>query len=106
MHWDTDRQHDHGGWTGGFGDGFYQFTNLLAGDYCVQFGNIPAGWSISPADQGDGTNDSSANGNAQIPNISLTADDPDEDMGIYVPGSLGDNVRLCEHGPAAWPTSP
>ncbi len=81
--------------------GFYQFTDLAAGDYCVQFGNIPAGWSISPADQGDGTNDSSANGNAQIPNISLTADDPNEDMGIYVPGSLGDDVRLRDHGRSA-----
>ena len=78
--------------------GFYQFTDLAAGDYCVQFGNIPAGWSISPADQGDGTNDSSANGNAQIPNISLTADDPNEDMGIYVPGSLGDDVRCLTTG--------
>ncbi len=78
--------------------GFYQFTNLPAGDYCVQFGNIPAGWSISPADQGDGTNDSSANGSAQIPNISLTADDPNEDMGIYVPGSLGDDVRCVTTG--------
>jgi hypothetical protein len=77
---------------GGFGDGFYQFSGLAAGDYCVQFGNIPPGWSISPADQGDGTNDSSANGNAQIPNINLSADDPNEDMGVYETGSLGDSV--------------
>ena len=68
------------------------FTDLAAGDYCVQFGSIPAGWSISPANQGDGTNDSKANGGAQIPNIYLTADDPNEDMGIYVTGSLGDSV--------------
>ncbi|MCP5094344.1 MAG: hypothetical protein GY943_02195, partial [Chloroflexi bacterium] len=63
--------------------GFYQFTDLLAGDYCIQFSNIPAGWSISPTDQGgDDTADSDANGNAQITNINLTADDPDEDMGV------------------------
>ena len=79
-------------------DGFYSFTDLFAGDYCVQFGNIPAGWSISPANQGDGTNDSKANGSAQIPNIFLTADDPDEDMGIYVPGTLGDDVRCISTG--------
>ena len=74
------------------GDGFYEFTGLTAGDYCVQFGNIPAGWSISPVDQGDGSNDSSADFSGQIANISLAADDPDEDMGIYVAGSLGDDV--------------
>jgi hypothetical protein len=82
----------------GFGDGYYLFGDLLAGDYCVQFGNIPAGWSISPADQGDGTNDSSANGSAQIPNISLTDNDPNEDMGIYVAGSLGDSVVCASTG--------
>ena len=88
--------------TGAVGpDGFYQFTDLSAGDYCLQFGNIPAGWSISPADQGDGTNDSSVNGSAQIPNISLSADDPDEDMGIYVPGSLGDSVVCISTGEPA-----
>ena len=74
------------------GDGFYEFTDLSAGDYCVQFSNIPAGWFISPVNQGDGTNDSKADGSAQIPNISLAADDPDEDMGIYMTGSLGDDV--------------
>ena len=31
---------------------------------------------------------------ARITNIHLTANDPNEDMGIYVPGRLGDNV-LC-----------
>jgi len=77
------------------GDGFYEFTDLSAGDYCLQFGTIPAGWSISPVDQGDGSKDSSADGSGQIANISLTADDPDEDMGIYVSGSLGDDVS-CE----------
>ncbi len=75
-------------------NGFYQFTNLATNAYCLQFGNIPAGWSISPLNQGDGTNDSSANSSAQIPNIILTANDPNEDMGIYVPGTLGDSV-LC-----------
>ncbi len=49
-------------------------------------------------DQGNGTNDSSANANAQIPNISLTADDPDEDIGIYVPGTLGDSVVCVSTG--------
>jgi len=58
----------------GFGDGYYTFTNLPAGDYCLQFGNIPAGWSISPADQGaDDTADCDANGSAQIPKTTSCA---------------------------------
>ena len=43
---------DDDGGPAGFGDGYYQFTDLPAGDYCLQFGNLPAGWSISPANQG------------------------------------------------------
>ena len=83
----------------GFGDGYYQFSNLLAGDYCVQFEDIPAGWVISPANQGtDDALDSDANENAQITDISLTADDMTQDMGIYVPGSLGDSVICVSTG--------
>jgi hypothetical protein len=78
------------------GTGFYQFTGLPAGDYCIAFSGIPMGWEISPQDQGaDDTVDSDADGNAQITNILLTADDPDEDMGIYESGSIGDRV-WCE----------
>ncbi len=41
----TDRQkYDNGhGWT----DGFYKFADLATDEYCLQFGNISAGWSIS-----------------------------------------------------------
>ena len=79
-------------------DGYYQFGDLSEGAYCVQFSDLPAGWSISPVDQGDGTNDSSADQNAQITGINLTADDPDEDMGIYVTGTLGDNIMCVSTG--------
>ncbi|MGB0384481.1 MAG: SdrD B-like domain-containing protein, partial [Ardenticatenaceae bacterium] len=81
--------------------GFYEFADLMAGDYCVQFSNIPVGWSVSPADQGaDDAADSDATvmGDptmAQIVNINLTADDPTNDMGIYTTGSIGDQV-WCE----------
>ena len=80
---------------GTFGNGYYQFPNLLAGPYCVQFSGIPAGWSVSPANQGDDVGDSDADPTTRrITNINLTANDPNEDLGIYVPGTLGDNV-LC-----------
>ena len=45
-----------------------------------------------------GTLDSDANGFAQISNISLSANDPDEDMGIFVSGSLGDSVVCVSTG--------
>ncbi len=84
----------------GFGNGYYQFPNLLAGPYCVQFSGIPAGWSISPANAGgNDVVDSDVNpATGRITNINLTANDPNEDMGIYVPGSLGDNVQCVSTG--------
>jgi hypothetical protein len=90
----------------GFGDGYYQFSNLLAGDYCVQFEDIPGGWAISPANQGaDDALDSDANANGQIPNISLTANDQTQDMGIYVPAvwATASSVSALAW---AWPTLP
>ncbi len=84
----------------GFGNGYYQFPNLLAGPYCVQFSGIPAGWSISPANVGgNDVVDSDADpATGRITNINLTANDPNEDMGIYVPGTLGDNVQCVSTG--------
>ncbi len=53
------------------GNGFYQFSDLPAGTYSVQFSGLPAGWSISPANQGgDDALDSDANGAGCIENIS------------------------------------
>ena len=74
--------------------GFYEFTNLLADTYSLQFTNLPAGWVISLADQGaDETLDSDADPSSGcIGNIVLGADDPDEDVGVYQPGGIGDTV--------------
>ncbi len=81
------------------GSGLYQFTNLLAGTYSVGFSGLPAGWNISPKDQGSNNAvDSDANAAGCIENINLTADDPTQDMGIYVPGTLGDNVMCVTTG--------
>jgi hypothetical protein len=82
-------------------DGSFQFNGLPDGDYCLQFGNVPVGWSVSPANQvADDTVDSDADGSLQVPNISLTANNPDEDMGIYVAGSVGDAVTCADTGSA------
>ena len=65
-------------------NGLYQFSNLVTGNYCVAFANLPADHNISLANQGgDNTLDSNANNNAQITNINLTANDNTLDMGIY-----------------------
>ena len=65
-------------------NGFYQFRELTAGDYCIEFTNLPTNYSISPADSGtDDSNNSDVNGEAKIEDIALSSDDANEDMGIY-----------------------
>jgi hypothetical protein len=68
-------------------NGNYLFEDLNPGIYCLQFSNIPAGWSITAQNQGaDDTVDSDADPTTgQITNINLQATDLDEDMGIYAP---------------------
>jgi uncharacterized protein YbdZ (MbtH family) len=84
--------------------GNYLFTDLLPGTYCLQFSSIPAGWSISPQDQGgDDTVDSDADpSTGQITNINLTESDLDEDMGLYAAGSIGDRVWCDTDGNGAY----
>jgi hypothetical protein len=67
--------------------GNYLFTGMQAGTYCLQFYNIPAGWLITAPDQGmDDTLDSDADPvTGRVENISLTADDLDQDIGLYLP---------------------
>jgi len=77
-------------------DGFYQFVDLFAGSYCLQFSNIPAGFEITPSGQGTPANGSDADPTtARIENIVLTENDPDEDMGIVPLGSVSGLV-WCE----------
>jgi uncharacterized protein YbdZ (MbtH family) len=78
-------------------NGNYLFGDLSPGIYCLQFSGIPAGWSISPQDQGtDDAVDSDADPTtAQISNIDLTDVDLDEDMGVHAEGSIGDTV-FCD----------
>jgi hypothetical protein len=79
--------------------GKYEFSDLAAGTYCLQFTDILEGWRISPPNQGtDDTVDSDADpSTGQIQDINLTADDLDEDMGLWYEerlASLGDYVWL------------
>ena len=68
-------------------NGFYLFPNLISGDYCLEFSNIPAGWVITPKDQGaDGVDSDVDPKTRQITGISLVAgDNLTEDMGLYEP---------------------
>jgi len=74
--------------------GTYVFTGLDPGNYCIEFHSIPISWEITLQDQGaDDSLDSDAGTvNARIETINLTANDYDEDMGLYVDGSIGDLV--------------
>ena len=84
--------------SGSWADGYYEFYPLPQGTYCVEFSNVPlTGYQVSPQNQGsDDTVDSDADTTTmRIENITLSADDLTEDMGVFVQGSLGDRV-WCE----------
>ncbi|MCK5921861.1 MAG: hypothetical protein KAG66_13025, partial [Methylococcales bacterium] len=86
--------------TGGPGnaDGFYEFTELPAGDYCVQLVTIPTGYAVSPANTTGDTADSDADATGQISSITLISDDPNEDIGLVPLLMLGDYIWLDENG--------
>ncbi|MEZ4707417.1 MAG: SdrD B-like domain-containing protein [Caldilineaceae bacterium] len=81
--------------------GFYNFTNLAPGDYSVRFNlaTLPAGYVVSPQDQGDQTNEGVSDSDADVTSGATVVTtllsgeyDPTWDMGIYQPASLGDLV--------------
>ena len=84
------------------GSGDYLFTGLPASSYCVKF-TYPNGYSLTSANQGGNDSaDSDAtalSGNmATIQNINLSADDLNEDMGLYQSGKIGDTVWCEQNG--------
>ena len=82
-------------------DGYYEFTDLPPGDYYVVV-TPPAGWQISPQDQGsDDAKDSDIDPETgQTATITLVSgqNDPTWDGGLYLPASLGDFVWLDTNG--------
>jgi hypothetical protein len=79
-------------------DGGYLFTDVTTGTHCLEFLDIPDGWQISLQDQGgDDTVDTDADqSTARIESIDLQADDLDQDLGLYVDGSIGDRL-WCDY---------
>jgi hypothetical protein len=84
--------------------GGYLFTDLTTSTVCLKFQEIPDGWQISPLDQGgDDAVDSDVDPtSATIENIELEGDDLDEDLGLYVDGSLGDRVWCDDDGDSSY----
>jgi hypothetical protein len=82
-------------------NGLYAFTNLPPWDYQVQV-VAPAGWTVSPQDEGaDDAVDSDIDaGTGLTATITLVSgqNDPDWDAGLYLPASLGDFVWLDVDG--------
>ena len=76
-------------------DGTYAFTGLTPGSYRVEF-TAPAGYTISPADQGgDDTVDSDADpttGQTALVTLASGDNDTSIDTGMYQGASLGDLV--------------
>jgi hypothetical protein len=86
--------------TGSFGN--YAFIPPAMGEQCLQFKNIPAGWKISPENQGqdDGVDSDAHPELAQIRDIDLTSDDLTQDMGLFVEGKVGGRVWCDKDGDA------
>lgn len=78
------------------GGGFYSFNGLPPGQYYVQFGPAPAGYAISPQNQGaDDTADSDADQITRRTAIATLApgqNDPSWDLGLFTFAELGDRV--------------
>ena len=68
-------------------DGWYSFSPLASGNYCVQFSGLATSWVVTMQNQGgDNAIDSDADATTlQIQNIVLNASDPTNDMGICAP---------------------
>ncbi|HFC30086.1 MAG TPA: hypothetical protein ENJ44_03475, partial [Oceanospirillales bacterium] len=81
-------------------DGYYQFTPLASGTYCVEVTNLATGWVITQSNVGNDALDSDANiTNGQINNINLQNNDPDEDVGIYAAIGNIPGVMFCDDSP-------
>jgi hypothetical protein len=78
--------------------GGYLFTDLTTSTVCLQFLGIPDGWQVTLPDQGgDDAVDSDVDPvSACIEDIDLQGNDLDQDLGLYVDGSLGDRV-WCDY---------
>lgn len=77
-------------------NGVYGFADLVPGSYTVQF-DAPAGYVISPANQGgDDAKDSDANGAGRTGVVELSSGESDitVDAGLFKPLALGDYVFL------------
>jgi uncharacterized repeat protein (TIGR01451 family) len=79
------------------GDGYYQFTGLVPGDYIVQV-TLPAGYQFSPQDQGsDNAVDSDVNittGRTAVITIGENGDDQTWDAGLVPLASIGNFVWI------------
>ncbi len=90
--------------------GFYQFANLDAGSYCLQF-TAPQGWNLSPANAASADKDSNATTTATayqyvISNITLNSDDSGQDVGIFhaacTPATLANGAQGVSNENVTW----
>uniref|UniRef100_UPI0026347C2F SdrD B-like domain-containing protein n=1 Tax=uncultured Chloroflexus sp. TaxID=214040 RepID=UPI0026347C2F len=83
-------------------DGFYEFTNLLPGDYYLVFSELPVGARFTAADQGaNETLDSDADPVTGVTAVfALTSGTItlDWDAGLILPASVGDRVWEDRNG--------
>jgi len=81
-------------------DGFYEFTELASGDYCVEFTGLPTGYVFTQQNTGDDVLDSDANtSSGQVVGIQLNDTDTTIDAGIYAAVGSVSGLLFCDTGP-------
>ncbi|TDR19377.1 SdrD B-like domain-containing protein [Marinicella litoralis] len=82
-------------------DGYYQFTGLDVGTYCVQFSGLPASHVFTLANQGgdDGVDSDANPADGQVQNISLTMNDSTIDAGVYANNGEVSGLLYCDDNP-------
>ncbi|WP_287904487.1 SdrD B-like domain-containing protein [Chloroflexus sp.] len=81
--------------------GFYEFTDLLPGDYYLVFSELPAGARFTIANASDEALDSDVdvvNGMTAVFSLIGVTTDWDWDAGLILPASVGDRVWLDANG--------
>ena len=74
--------------------GAYLFEGLIPGNYSVGFSNLPTGFELTKANEGDDAKDSDADATGKTDTVTLAPGDNNLtlDAGIFSPASIGDAV--------------
>lgn len=77
-------------------NGSWVVSSMFEGDLCIEFDGVPASWFFSPADAGDGANDSRPDSAGEY-RVELLDDLVNVDAGLFANGVVGGLVFCDEN---------